>query len=471
MAVAGPARFPEKRSRLCSVSRGQEVDVPVVVVIAPRQLDRPFHPPSLLDRQCRLVVAENHIFAAGAVLGTSVDIDVGADARRLDSRDRHQHARALERRFVAEAGAKRPAAAEEVAIAQVGRHAAGGDPLVEQRLVLVRRFEAVQEQEAARLLDGDHGVNGHQGRGRRRRRRGLERHFGGPEGADVIELASGGFGQLGAGRRPRLNPRRPFHQRVARALDARGAHRLHQVERALVHAGDDVHPPRGRIHLRLGFDRGVPVSEVAVMALHGESQGLFASGDVSGAHREPGRRDGLLLSSDRHTSDRERRDPRDRSFGDSNRQRGGVALEGDGRCGGFRAEISAGRVCGLHRLQQRRRVLPRLAVQIGLACEVQQLLLAQHRVARERQMALGRDRAGVHLHGRSELIGDRLVYTRLHAGAQVAETSEMIADDQLEIGSDQVHEPRCPPTSAEADRRAPAVGRSPTSSARCADRG
>ncbi len=187
MAVAGPARFPEKRSRLCPGLRGQEVDVPVVVVIAPRQLDRPFHPPSLLDRQCRLVVAENHVFAPGAVLGARVDIDVGADARRLDPRDRHQHARALERRFVAEAGAKRPAAAEKVAIAQVGRNAAGGDPLVEQRLVLVRRFEAVQEQEAARLLDGDHGVNGHHSCGRRRRRRWLERHFGGPEGADVIE--------------------------------------------------------------------------------------------------------------------------------------------------------------------------------------------------------------------------------------------------------------------------------------------
>ena len=102
------------------------------------------------------------VLGPSAVLGARVDIDVGADALRLDPRDRHQHARALERRLVAEAGAQRPAAAEEVAIAQVGGHAAGGDPLVEQRLVLVRRFEAVQEQEAARLLERDHGVDGHQ---------------------------------------------------------------------------------------------------------------------------------------------------------------------------------------------------------------------------------------------------------------------------------------------------------------------
>ena len=126
-----------------------------------------------------------------------------------------------------------------------------------------------------------------------------------------------------------LNPRGPLHQRVARALHAAGAHRLHEIERPLVHAGDDVHPPFGRVHLRLGLDRGVPVAEVAVVTLDGQPQRLFAAGHVGGAHREPGRRDGLLLAPGRRAGDGEGRDLRQGPLDEPNRQRRRVAGELD----------------------------------------------------------------------------------------------------------------------------------------------
>ena len=153
--------------------------------------------------------------------------------------------------------------------------------------------------------------------------------------------------------------------------------------------------------------------------------------------------------SGRRAGDGEGRDPRERSLDEPNRQRRGVARERDGRGGGVRREVAAGRVCGLQRLQQRRRVLPRRGVQSGRALPRSSSSFSLSTVlpenARWRSVVTG---PGSTCTDGGQLIGDRLVDRRRHGGAQVAEAGEVIADDLLEIGADQVHQhavrPRLP---------------------------